>query len=88
MRHVEYSFDGEALTELRHATDAQAVCDALGHLSVWNLTFPFARIHISADKTELVAAYYKADPSGGTERADYVIGAVWRDDDKRFSFHS
>lgn len=61
--------------------DAQA---AIGYLSLWGFpSFPVVDIHPDG-KTDLLAVY--TDPENSARR--YVIGAIWRSDENRYTFHS
>lgn len=62
--------------------------EAVGYLSTWNIDgYPFVRIMFDARHCEFIATYWSDKPEDG-KRPDYVIGAIWREESKRFSFHS
>ena len=84
MRNIQYAFNAVELNALHHATDYKEVCDALGYLSSWNMSFPIVLIYI-VDKDEIRAVYRNSE---NDVYPGYVLAAVWREDDKKFSFHS
>lgn len=56
--------------------------EAIGYLSSWNLSYPTVHIYTD-DKYDLIAVYQKQDGERG-----YVIGAVWREAEGKYGFHS
>lgn len=87
MREINYDFNAVELNILQHATDHRQVEVALGYLSTWNMSFPVVRIFLTRDH-EITACYYKSPHDDGSDKASYAICAVWREDERKFSFHS
>ena len=57
---------------------------AINYLSLWCIpSYPVVDIYHDGDR-DFLAVY--REPGDDTQR--YVIGAVWHDDTKSFSFHS
>lgn len=83
MRKIDYLFSGEEFVQLSEDTNYQESLTALGYLSTWNMSIPFVEIYINIRHSEITATYRKLDST-----LAYQIGAIWRDDDKAFSFHS
>jgi hypothetical protein len=75
--HVEEAkLEGVPLTQLYYA---------VGNLSVW-ASHAYKSVIIGHDGNNDLAAYYWKDEIKG--RADYVRGAVWREDKNEYTFHS
>lgn len=58
---------------------------AVQHLSLWAIpSYPVVDIYHDGGDRDFIAVY--TDPANPDRR--YVIGAVWSDDESRYSFHS
>ena len=58
--------------------------EAIGYLSLWGIpSYPVADIYHDGDR-DFLGVY--TDPARPDRQ--YVIGAIWHDDTKTFSFHS
>lgn len=78
MRTIRLNFDADAVERLAN------VKSAIARLALWAFnTYPVVEIHRDGG-TDLIAVY--SDPSNLDRR--YVIGAVWSDSTKSYSFHS
>ena len=84
-RTIHYNFNAVDLATLKDHCGTDALFDALGYLTQWNFTFSHVYISIRGDD-ELVACYYTSKDT--RERPGYVIGAIFNEDTKKFSFHS
>lgn len=79
------TIDAENMTALGAATSHEAVATALYYFTWWGSEgYPTVDIHISAKEREIVATFRRADP----DAQPYVIGGVWSEGTKSFSFHS
>lgn len=69
------------LTVIPAVRDAQA---AINYLTLWAIpSYPVVDIYHDGDR-DFLAVY--SDPQDAKQK--YVIGAIWHDDTKSFSFHS
>lgn len=86
MRTVQHNYEPEGYQALVERTDHVEVLKALGHLSTWGAAhYPAVTIFaLSRDNDEMVACYYM----DGASAPSFTMGAVWRPDEKRFTFHS
>lgn len=66
----------------RESLDNREYRAAIGYLSTWNLSYEKVTIY-ARDELDMVAVYR----SNVTDK-QYVIGAVWNQETKRYSFHS
>jgi hypothetical protein len=58
--------------------------EAINYLTLWSIpSFPVVNIYHDGDR-DFVAVY--TDPANSGRR--YVIGAIWRSDESRYTFHS
>lgn len=74
----------DALEELLERTDVREFYKALGYLTQWAYSRDYeVSIEINPSDSELTAIYNT--PSGEREM---VIGAVWREYSRQFTFHS
>lgn len=66
-----------------HAFDA-----ALGYLATWAMTqsskYDKCDMYLSYDKMDITAVYTSSEHAN----ARYIIGAIFHDGEKRYSFHS
>jgi hypothetical protein len=83
VRKVSYLFNAVELSALRNKTDWPQVQRALGYLSTWNMSFRICEISIQ-DGTDFFATY-RDEENGPTK---YVIGGIWREIGREYSFHS
>ena len=84
MRTINLLIDSDDMAEVMDAVHALQLKQAIGYLSLWGFpSFPVVDIHPDG-KTDLLAVY--TDPARPDRR--YVIGAVWSDSTKSYSFHS
>lgn len=67
----------------------QEVTEALSYLTTWALTgYGYVEIFIARDG-EMTACYWKTkDAHLNNEQVGYVIGAIFHEDVKWYSFHS
>lgn len=70
-------------TKISGLTPYDELYRAIGRLSMWSLE-SFPKCIISNDGlTDLVAVYLNEE-----DRKRFVIGAIWRDKEKQYTFHS
>jgi hypothetical protein len=85
MRTVEIQYMGE-LHEVRKRTEGK-IDDAIGYLSMWALHdtgLAYVSIMITSHDCEAAALYKRSkDAQGG-----FLMVAVWREAEKRYSFHT
>jgi hypothetical protein len=84
MRNITSTIDAETMTEIVQITGHTAFYEAVGYLSMWNMSFPY--VHIQAgiyDGAPEITATYRREDRG---LIGYQIAAVWHDD--HFGFHS
>ncbi len=80
MRTVELNIDMEKI----HHPEVKELSYTIGYLSTWALErFPIVKIY--NDMIDDLTAYYYKE---GKEKPAYVIGAVWRESSKEYTFHS
>ena len=92
-----HCYNEEEYGVIRQQTGSE-LFEAIGYLANWNSAEKFPYVHIRCTKgtadndIELIASYwpYKTaeEAASYTGRAGYVIGAIWRPDQRKFSFHS
>jgi hypothetical protein len=68
---------------LKHEIPMSAVFEAVGYLSAWSVE-GFGHVEIITDRDGDLTAYY-SQTEGDRE---YVIGAVYREESRLFSYHS
>ena len=83
MRTIEILPDNDVVSIIAEKVGYSNLQAAVGYLSRWNLNFPIVKIYMDSRDQGMEAAYFNADR---TQR--YVIGAVWHEDEQRYSFHS
>lgn len=58
--------------------------EAIGYLSTWSMaSYPEVKIYVNYKEHEIIANYYNKEGNLG-----YQIGAIYREDEGKFSFHS
>lgn len=82
-RDIKIRESKEGVWEDFLAKSYAATTQAIGYLSTWGGA-KFSSVHLFAKEDEIIATYYKHNP----DIVEYVIGAVWHPEEKRFSFHS
>lgn len=89
-RTITLNMDAEQKTRIAEITGYDALHQAIGYLSGWNMSF--GHLEITAFATDIIelAAVYRTTP---TDPVGYVIGAVWHSDPEdptggHFGFHS
>ena len=84
-RIIEIESDGiDSFNNFKEETNGELV-KAIGYLSTWNMSaYSHVKIYHDVKEKELIARY----SLGGDHIVGYVIGAIWHDKEKRFSFHS
>jgi hypothetical protein len=94
MRTITIDITPEDFEELARNTDIADLTETIGYFATWGLPGDrFNTVHIYRDwhsKTDLVAHYSNDDEAqaiqGKYQR--FTMGAVWRKDDGKFTFHS
>ena len=87
MRNITIDITPEDFFELARNTSTAARLDAMGYLCTWGITGNYDTVRIFMDwhsKTDLIAIY---SDSENPERK-FVMGAVWRKEEGKFTFHS
>ncbi|WP_454735397.1 hypothetical protein [Cupriavidus necator] len=85
MRTINIHLDATEVSTRRRlpaTSDAYSFDGAIAYLSLWNMNFQVVDIYSDGDRD--MTAYYRRD--GGS--TGYVIGAIWRESEGRYSFHS
>lgn len=85
-RTITLHIDGDQHNEIIETTGHAPLNVAIGYLCSWNESLPICNIYRSSrpgDPPELLAVY-----SDEKNTRQYAIGAVWREDQGQFSFHS
>ena len=80
IRKVTIHIDATKQTSIKEIVGRAKFFDAIGYLSMWNMTYPSVDIYNDGD-TDMVAVYKDVLGVSG-----YVIGAVWHED--HYGFHS
>lgn len=85
-RTVAIQSEANSHEKFREETGAEYF-EAIGYLASWAISSEkYAHCTIWLNDSEMeMTAIYRATPDGET---NYVIGAVWRRNERRFSFHS
>ena len=84
MRTINLLIDSDDMAEAMDAVHALQLKQAIGYLVSWGID-GYSVVDIRRDgKTDLLAVY--TDPANSDRR--FVIGAVWSDSTKSYSFHS
>lgn len=79
------TIDAEDMTTLGAATSHGLVATALYYFTWWGSEgYPSVEIRCNVEEREITATFRRADP----DARPYVIGGVWNDSSKSFSFHS
>jgi len=93
MRIININLSADEYGELIENTDYEQVENAIAYLTTWGLLGDrFNTVHIHLDlhsKTDLIALYTNDDEArsrGAYQR--FTMGAVWRRDERKFTFHS
>lgn len=88
MRDITIHINRDEMKDLIDATEPIELTEAIGYLATWGMAstgFDTVNIHRDwHDKTDLVAIY--TDTANPDNR--FTMGAVWRDEGKKFTFHS
>lgn len=85
MRTINLLIDSDDMAEVMGAVHAQQLKAALGYLVSWGID-GYSVVDIRRDgKTDLLAVYYNLRTPADRR---YVIGAIWRSDENRYTFHS
>ena len=82
-RDIEIREAKEGIFEDCMAKNYEATTQAIGYLSTWGGP-KYSKVYLFAMKDEITATYFDTNPN----RVAYCIGAIWHEDEKRFSFHS
>ena len=88
MRTINHNYDADTLRELHTQCGSdEPIRDALGYLSLWGFeSYPVVDLSILGKPGDMeILAYYRREAGGN---AGFVMGAVWRTADQKFSFHS
>lgn len=80
-REVILSLDLEKLK----GRDERETYKAIGYLSTWAIE-AFQKVRIFTTHDNMIMAQYSTTDSGGDRY--YVIGAVWNEKERTYSFHS
>jgi hypothetical protein len=87
MRNITIEITPEDFLELARNTDHVDLTETIGYLCTWGITGGYDTVRIFMDlhsKTDLVALYtFTDDPT-----SKYVMGAIWREESNKFTFHS
>jgi hypothetical protein len=87
MRNISIEIEPEDFLELARNTDHVDLTETIGYLCTWGITGGYDTVRIFMDlhsKTDLVALYtFTDDPT-----SKYVMGAIWRAESNKFTFHS
>jgi len=88
MRTIIINIKQDSFKELARNTDHIDLTEALGYLSLWGITdnvFDTVNIYLDHHSdTDLIVRY----TSSTNPNASYTMGAIWRDEDHKFTFHS
>ncbi|NDD55373.1 hypothetical protein EBZ39_16185 [bacterium] len=87
MRNISIEIEGPDFIELARNTDHVDLTETIGYLCTWGITGNYDTVRIFMDwhsKTDLVALYTSTE---NPERK-YVMGAIWREESNKFTFHS
>lgn len=66
----------------KHLIPYEMFVRAIGYLSVWNMNHSEVRICAEYGGPYMLAEY------GDGDKVRFVLAAIWRPDEQRFSFHS
>jgi len=87
MRNISIEIEPKDFLELARNTDHVDLTETIGYLCTWGITGGYDTVRIFMDlhsKTDLVALYtFTDDPT-----YKYVMGAIWREESNKFTFHS
>lgn len=84
MRTIHINFNLEDVSVI----PSTAFNDAMGYLATWAMTergYDTVTMYLS-EGSDITAIYTSSDPQRSNAR--YVIGGIYHDDEKRYSFHS
>lgn len=89
LRTTSFGFCNDHFEAICEQSGRQNVLSAIGYLATWSSfteRYQICEIFITGQPgdMELVANYR----SGEGEKIEYSIGAIWRDSEHTFSFHS
>ena len=85
MRTINLLIDSDDMAEVMDAVHALQLKQAIGYLVSWGID-GYSVVDIRRDgKTDLLAVYYNLRTPADRR---FVIGAVWSDSTKSYSFHS
>jgi hypothetical protein len=88
MRNISIEINPEDYVELAHDTDAVDLTEAIGYLCTWALRSDrYNTVRILMDwhsKTDLIAIYRDSENPDN----QFTMGAIWRKDEGKFTFHS
>lgn len=86
MRTTIINIDPDEYRELAHNTDIVELTEAIGYLATWGMAgtgYDTVKIRM-ADAYDLLA-YYTCEDNPSSY---FIMGGVWHDDTKKFTFHS
>jgi hypothetical protein len=82
MRKVSLHLEKEFVEKLQHELGREFL-NAIAYLSLWSMTYDDVEIYRDGKGNDLIAYYRRTE--GG---AQYTIGAIWREGEGKYSFHS
>jgi hypothetical protein len=93
MRNISIEIEGPDFLELARNTDHVDLTETIGYLCTWGITGGYDTVRIFMDlhsKTDLVAHYSNDDEAQALhgKHQRFTMGAVWREDEGKFTFHS
>ena len=68
--------------------ESRAMEDAIGYLSLWGLNYPVVDIYLQGPLDGEFTAVYRKRPHEPGDNPEYVIGAVFNKDSRKYGFHS
>lgn len=83
MRKVSIHLEKEFVEKLQQELGREFL-NAIAYLSLWSMTYDDVEIYRDGKGYDLIA-YYRRTGSAGQ---GYTIGAIWRADENKYSFHS
>ena len=82
-RTVDFQLEFNRLHEL---VDSKALFQALGYITTWGLDSPlYTHLTVTQSDGPHLVAYYATN---ATAAPSFVLGAVWREGERQYSFHS
>lgn len=88
MRNITIDINIDDYTQMAQETDPIDLIEAVGYLSTWGLRSDrYNTVRIFMDwhsKTDLIAIYSDSENPDNK----FTMGAIWRKDDGKFTFHS